>query len=159
MNAPMIFTVVFLIYLAVTANLEWRNLILGALVALIATALTPSRRRPLRWRRLPGAVLALARYLAILGKDLVLGGYQTARIVLDPKLPLRPGVAAIPSGCESELATALSAHAITLAPGEMVIEIDEQGVMYTHMLDTSQAAESVAEAQRLRRDLLRKIFE
>ena len=56
------------------------------------------------------------------------------------------------------MATALSAHAITLAPGEMVVEIGEGGVMYTHTLDASQAADYVAEAQDLRRELLRKIF-
>jgi hypothetical protein len=40
----------------------------------------------------------------------------------------------------------------------MVIEIGEGGVMYTHALDATQATEYVAEAQRLRLELLRKIF-
>lgn len=157
--APLITIPVFLIYLAITANLEWRNLVLGLVIALGATVLARPRRRPIRWRRLPAAFLATLRYLTLLGLDLIKGGYQTARIVLDPKLPLLPGVVAIPSGCESELATALSAHAITLAPGEMVVEIDQNGFMYTHMLDVSHAADYVAEAQQMRRELLRKIFE
>jgi len=78
--------------------------------------------------------------------------------VLDPRLPVRPGVIAIPSGTESEWATALSAHAITLSPGAMVMEIGEDGVMYTHTLDADNADESTAELQRLRRNLLERIL-
>jgi multicomponent Na+:H+ antiporter subunit E len=107
---------------------------------------------------MPWALLALGRYLYIVVLDVVKGGLVTARLVLDPALPIKPGIIAIPSGCDSELATALSAHAITLAPGEMVVEIGEDGVMYTHVLDATQAAGYVAEAQYLRRELLRKIF-
>jgi hypothetical protein len=40
----------------------------------------------------------------------------------------------------------------------MVVEIGPRGVMYTHALDATHAAEYVVEAQRLRRELLRKIF-
>jgi multicomponent Na+:H+ antiporter subunit E len=78
--------------------------------------------------------------------------------VLNPRLPLRQGIIAIPSGCQSELGTALSAHAITLTPGEMVVEIDADGVMYTHALDVSAAETAVLDAQTQRRDLLAKIF-
>jgi multicomponent Na+:H+ antiporter subunit E len=117
----------WLVYLALTANLELANLALGLLIAVALTALLRPPRGTFELRRLPAALLALVRYI-------------------------------IPSGCDSELATALSAHAITLAPGEMVVEIGEGGIMYTHTLDVTQAAEYVAEAQQLRRELLRKIF-
>ena len=107
---------------------------------------------------MPGASWALARYVVVVAKDVIQGGLQVARLVLDPKLPVKPGIIAIPSGTESEWATALSAHAITLSPGAMVIEIGEHGVMYTHTLDVDQADESTADMQRLRRDLLEKIL-
>lgn len=148
----------WLVYLALTSNLEWSNLIVGLLIAAGLTALMRPPRGAIELRRLPTALLALGRYLFVVAYDAIRSGLVAARIVLDPKLPVKPGIIAIPSGCKSELDTALSAHAITLAPGEMVVEIDEEGVMYTHALDATQAAEYVAEAQNLRRDLLRKIF-
>jgi hypothetical protein len=40
----------------------------------------------------------------------------------------------------------------------MVVEISDDGVMYTHTLDITHAADYVADAQRLRRELLRDIF-
>jgi multisubunit Na+/H+ antiporter MnhE subunit len=65
---------------------------------------------------------------------------------------------AIPVKCESDLNRALSAHAITLTPGEMVVEVAEDGTMYTHMLDATDADEHVREAQELRETMLNKIF-
>jgi len=40
----------------------------------------------------------------------------------------------------------------------MVVEISDDGVMYTHTLDVTHATEYVADAQRMRRELLGKIF-
>jgi multicomponent Na+:H+ antiporter subunit E len=77
---------------------------------------------------------------------------------LNPKLPIRPGIIAIDSGCSSELGAALSAHALSITPGELVIGIDDEGVMYTHCLDATHSAEYTAQAQAMRRDLLSKIF-
>jgi multicomponent Na+:H+ antiporter subunit E len=148
----------WLVYLALTANLEAANLVLGLLIAVGLTWLLQPNPLRIELRRLPSALLALGRYAIVVAWDVVKSGLGVARLLLDPALPIKPGIITIPSGCESELATALSAHAITLAPGEMVIEIGEDGMMYVHALDATRSAEYVAEAQRLRSSLLRKIF-
>jgi len=116
------------------------------------------QRLPTDWRRLPSSVLALVRYLVKLVFDVIASGIQVARIVMDPALPIKPGIVSIHSECESEMGTALSAHAITLAPGEMVVEMDEKGVMYTSCLDTTNSEKYVEDAQKIRKDLLQKIF-
>ena len=148
----------WLVYLALTANPEPGNLVLGLLVATGLTLLLRPPRGTLEIRRLPRAMAALGRYLLVVFFDAIKSGLVAARLVLDPALPVKPGIIAIPSDCDSELATALSAHAITLAPGEMVIEIGKDGTMYAHALDATRAAEYVEEAQELRRKLLREIF-
>lgn len=150
--------ILLVIYLALTANLQLSNIVLGVLVAGIATALLRPQPGRMNLRRLPAASWAIVRYVAILASDVVRSGVTVARIVLDPKLPIRPGIVAIPSGCNSELGAALSAHALSITPGELVIGIDEAGVLYTHCLDVTHAAEYAAEAQAMRRDLLSKIF-
>lgn len=149
---------VWLVYLALTENLELSNLVLGLLVAAGLTRLMQPPRAEFALRRLPRAVVAIGRYLSVVILDVVRSGIGAARIVLDPALPIKPGIITIPSGIDSELATALSAHAITLAPGEMVVEIGDDGTMYTHALDATRAAEYVADAQEMRRALLREIF-
>jgi multicomponent Na+:H+ antiporter subunit E len=150
--------ILWLVYLALTANLEASNLVLGLLIASGLTLLVQPRRRRIDLRRIPRAMLALVQYIVIVVYDVIKSGLAMARVILDPALPIKPGIIAIPSGCSSELATALSAHSISLAPGEMVVEISDDGVMYTHTLDITRAADYVADAQRLRRELLRDIF-
>ena len=148
----------WLVYLALTANLELGNVVLGLLVATGLTLLLRPPRGTFELRQLPVALAALGRYLFVVFLDAIKSGLVAARLVLDPALPVKPGIIAIPSDCDSELATALSAHAITLAPGEMVVEIGKDGTMYAHALDATRAAEYVEEAQALRRELLREIF-
>lgn len=147
------------IYLALTANLELSNIITGGLVALGVAMLLRPVVNPIGVRQLPGAVWALVQYLGLLLIELIVSGLQVARIVLSPSLPIKPGIVAIPAGTDSELATALSAHAISVTPGELVVEIGDDGVMYTHCLDASQPEEVRLAAQQQRRDLLRRIIQ
>jgi multicomponent Na+:H+ antiporter subunit E len=146
-------------YLALTANLEWLNVMAGVIIAIIVVLLIRPQPHKVAWNQVPRQALALGRYILILIYDLVYSGIQVARIVLDPALPIKPGIIAIPSKCRSEMAAALNAHAITLTPGESVIEMSEDGVMYTHCLDAARSEEVVDQAQTLRVDLLENIFE
>jgi multicomponent Na+:H+ antiporter subunit E len=148
----------WLVYLALTANLQVSNLILGAVIVVILTVLARPATPTLIWRHLPGALVAAVRYLWVVIVDVIGGGLTVARIVLDPKLPVRPGIIAIPTGLDSEIGVALNAHATTLAPGELVIEIDKEGVMYAHVLDATHPGDVVAGARRLQRELLSRIL-
>ncbi len=147
-----------LAYLALTSNLEAANIVVGLLLAVSVVLLVRPARRPLAPRNIPESVGALVRYLAHLIRNLVVSGIQVARIVLSPTLPIRPGIVTIPTRTETDLGVALSAHAITLAPGEIVVEIDDEHNMYTHCLDATHAEEYVTEAQEMRHELLNKIF-
>lgn len=149
---------IWLFYLLLTTDLRPGNLLLGWLPALVIAALVRPPERPIDWRRLPGALWAAVRYLGVLLVDLILSGIQVAGIVLRPRIAVESGIIAIPSDCESKLGTALSAHAITLTPGTVVVEIDAAGVMYTHCLEIADADKQLAAAQRLRRQLLSRIF-
>ena len=146
------------VYLELSSNFELSNIIVGLMIVTGITKLIRPQRFSIDWRRLPSSVSALVLYLVILVYDVIASGIQVARIVLDPALPIKPGIVAIPSQCDSEMGTALSAHAITLAPGEMVVEMDEKGVMYTSCLDTTNAEKYTEDAQRMRKNLLQKIF-
>lgn len=147
-----------IIYLALTSNLELSNVLLGMVVALAVALLIGPQRHPYELRRLPAALLATGQYVLILLVDIMKNGLQVARIVLTPSLPIKPGIISIPSHCDTELGTALSAHAITVSPGELVVEVGEDGTMYTHCLDATDSDVKAAEAQKMRVNLLRKIF-
>lgn len=145
------------VYLALTGNPQLSNVIMGLIVGTAVILLLKPEKRPVRLGRLSPALWAGTRYIFILFYDLVVSGIQVARIVLDPALPIKQGNIRIPTRCQSDLAQALSAHAITLTPGEMVVEMTDKGVMYTHTLDATHAEENIAEAQQMRDELLNKI--
>lgn len=151
--------VITTIYVFLTSNLEWLNIVFGILIAMGITALVKPQLEPFSWRKTPAAIFAMIQYLAVLVYDIIQGGIVVAKLALSPTLDIKPAIISIPSGCETELAKALSAHAISISPGELVIEIDENGVMYTHVLDVTKSVEYREQAQRMRRELLRKIFE
>ena len=150
-----------LVYLVLTSNFALNNIVVGVVVAVIVVLLLGSKPKAeaVTWNRLPTAVLASIKYIIRLMVDLLISGIQVARIVLSPKMPINPGIVAIPTECESDLSRALSAHAITLTSGEMVVEIAKDGTMYTHMLDVTDADEHVVQAQEMRDTMLKKIFE
>lgn len=149
------------IYLALTSNLQPLNIlmavIIGAGVALLLGQ--PTERRSTR-RTFPGSIVAGIRYLGVLIYDLGASGVQTARLLLSPSLPIQQAIIDIPSRCESELGAALSAHSITLTPGELVVEMapTPRNDLYTHVLEADKAESYVHDAQAMRRELLDQIF-
>lgn len=145
-------------YLTMTSNLEPANVVVGLLLAVGVMRLVRPRPMALHSQNVVGSLWALVRYLTQLAGDLVVSGLQVARMVLSPVIPIRPGIIAIPAQTRSELGVALSAHAITLTPGELVVEMDEEQVMYTHCLDATHSAEYIQDAVDMRRDLLDQIF-
>ena len=147
-----------LFYLGITSNLEISNIIAGLLIASGITLLLGLKSKPFRWRELPIVLFALGKYILILAYDLIKSGFQVASIVLSRSIPLQQGITALPIKVESEIGEALSAHAISLTPGELVIEMDDEGVLYTHCLDATRTDSYIQDAQEMREDLLDKIF-
>lgn len=147
-----------LVYLALTSNLELSNIVVALLLATGVVVLVRPTPRPTELRRFGRSMVALARYIVNLIHDLTVSGIQVARIVLSPSLPIRPGIIAIPAETETDLGLALITHAVTLTPGELVIEIDDDHLMYTHALDATRAEAHVKEALELQHELLRDIF-
>ncbi len=148
-----------LLFLALTENVELSNIVLGVLIGILVAVILKPAPEDLSIRRLPMALFSLARYTAWLAVDIIRNGIRVARIVLDPKLPIRPGILAIKSDMKTELGIALNAHAITVTPGEQVVEIGDDGTLYTHCLDVVASAEDAEAAQRTRRRLMEGIFE
>lgn len=150
-----------IVYLALTSNLEPLNILVGALIGVGVTALMGrSAERRIGMGTFPRSIWASIRYVGVLVYDLAASGVQIARLVLSPSLPVQTAIIDIPSRCQSELGAALSAHAITVTPGELVVEMapSPRHDMYTHVLEADKAQTYVHDAQTMRRGLLDEIF-
>lgn len=150
---------IWITYILLTGNLEISNLVVGLIIGWSISILVRPQRMAIHWQKFPRALLASIQYLVILIWDLLKSGIQVSRIIINPKLPIDPGIVMIDAGCQGETGTALSAHALTLTPGEIVLEMDDEGHLYTHCLDVKETAKVAGEAQALRKELLSRIFE
>jgi len=134
---------------AVTALLVSR---LGHYLVLLPPAVGRSRTRPLRgiaWRRLPGYVPWLAWQIA-------LSSVQVAWVVFDPRLPIEPTVVRLPSGLPHTLARLTLAHSITLTPGTVTLDVEEDDdTLVVHALTRESAAEVAAGEMR---QAVRRLF-
>ena len=148
----------FVAYMALTQNLQVSNWVVGLAVSTAIAVLMKPNAATLRPSQWPIALWALVRHTVLLLIDVVKCGITVARIVLDPKLPVKSGIVAVQPHSTNPAVIALSAHAITITPGEQVIEIGKDGTMYTHCLDADSSGQSAAGGQQARLKLLRQIF-
>ncbi len=152
------FVLVFM-YLALSANLQFSNLILGFVIAAGILSLLRIPRRHFKWKRLPPAFVALVKFIGMLLYNVTRSGVQMVLIILHPKMPIKSGIVAIPAGCQSEIGQAISAHAISLPPGELFMELDEDGTMYIHSLDVYLTEKQAGAAQKIQGDMLKRILD
>lgn len=124
-----------ILWLLLTGTLDAQELVAGALVSAVVGALAYSRSGILggiRWSfALPGAVLI---YLWVFSIALFHSNIDVARRVLSPSLPLRPGVVQVRTGLTSALGRLLLANSITLTPGTLTIDVEDD-LLTIHWID------------------------
>ncbi|MFZ5810310.1 MAG: Na+/H+ antiporter subunit E [Chloroflexota bacterium] len=145
-----------LLYLLITADWDIPNISMSILVGVVLVVLIKPVRNQLSIRQLPAWLMSVLKYVVLLIWDIWMNGIVVAKIVLSREIRIRPGILAIPTECENELARALSIHALTVTPGECVIFGDKE-YFYVHTLDLTHPDQVAYSAHRLREELLCKI--
>jgi multicomponent Na+:H+ antiporter subunit E len=137
------------LWMIVTANISLGSFTVGFLIGVAVLLLVHSDSKVFHWRRLPGQVIAFAIYIITLARDVVLSSVDVAWRVLQPQMPLNPGIIAISTQDtdEDEVVAAFSAHGITLTPGELVLDFDGSRTMYVHCLDVDASTQNGPPAQ------------
>jgi multicomponent Na+:H+ antiporter subunit E len=151
--------VIAIVWMLITSRLNIESFLVGLVFGLLISLLSP-RRIDINGRQLPRQVFALVVYTLILARDIVLSGLDVARRVLSPTMPLNPGIIAVETQDEarSPLVAALSADVITLTPGELVVEIEDNHILYVHCLDVERSSKHAAKQQTQRLKLLLRIL-
>jgi multicomponent Na+:H+ antiporter subunit E len=72
-------------------------------------------------------------YLPYLIFYIILANFDVAYRVLNPNLPIAPGIVKVKTTLKSELAKTILANSITLTPGTLTVEIDEDDY-YVHWI-------------------------
>ncbi len=83
-------------------------------------------------RRLGYAVIYAFRFT----KELALANYQVAKLVLSPRMPIKPGFVSIPLSARTDFEITSFANSITLTPGTISVHIpDDRHAIVIHALD------------------------
>jgi multicomponent Na+:H+ antiporter subunit E len=101
-------------------------------VALLASASSLALLPPPRWRF---RWLAAPRFLGFFLTQMFLGGFDVARRVLHPKLPLAPGLLEYRTDPKYDAALLLLSSSICLLPGTVSVQL-RGSVLEVHVLDT-----------------------
>lgn len=89
-------------------------------------------------------VWAVAYLLFLFLIELIKANIDVLKLVLSPKLTLRPGIFALETELKSDWEVTLLSNLITLTPGTLVIDIsDDNKTLYIHAIDISEVSEAV----------------
>lgn len=147
------------LWMAIASNISLGAFAVGYVLGMALLTMLQVSHVRVDYRRLPDQALALAVYSVTLARDILLSSVDVARRVLDPKLPLNPGIIKVSTQDEreSDYVAAFSAHGITITPGELVVDFDGGQTMLVHCLDTEASRANAEKAQARRLRLLRRI--
>ena len=148
-NPVILFATLMLFWLMLVNSLAPDTLLIGALVSLIIALLYRdglSFFTEFRWT--PKANVAGVAYYAYFFRQLVRSNLRLAAIVVDPALPIEPGILKVRTGLESRMGRLMLANSITLTPGTLTVEVDGEW-LYVHCVtlgetDTESATREIA---------------
>ncbi|MBI5788449.1 MAG: Na+/H+ antiporter subunit E [Candidatus Schekmanbacteria bacterium] len=125
----------FIFWLTLGLDVNLSGIILGIIVAVTVAAFTWSLIDewlvPLKWRH--AIVWRLGLYVARRLKYIIHANIDLAERLLDPKLPINPAVICLKHDLQNPLARAILANTVSLTPGTLTVEIDENDI-YIHFL-------------------------
>ncbi len=149
LNSLRLFAILFLFWLLLNGNLAFDTLLIGALVALVITYFFSDGLSFLSdFRFTPQAVVATFQYFGYFFKELIKSNIKLAAIVIDPALPINPGIVKVHTNLKTKMGRLLLANSITLTPGTLTVEMEGEW-LYVHWVnmdtaDTEQATKTIA---------------
>ncbi|MBK1646296.1 sodium:proton antiporter [Thiocapsa imhoffii] len=124
--------VLFVVWLGLTLSLHPQELIAGLLICgAIVWLAVPAAQGHRPWN-----LWGLIRYLPVFLKNLILANMDVARRVLDPTLPINPGIIRIQTDLREPHQRLLLANSITLTPGTVTLDLDGDD-LYVHWIDVA----------------------
>lgn len=131
---------IFAFWLVISASLAPADLLLGAA---LSTALGAWSVQFL-WageapQVSPRQLLGLLRYLLGFSVQVFRSAVHVARVVADPRLPIRPRLITCRTGLRREISRVAFAHSVSLTPGTLTVDMDG-GNFLVHCLDDQSAA-------------------
>jgi len=168
-----LFILALLIWSFLTWPLDYQHLLIGILVSGFVSFMTgdmfvnpaPLQRcgvkRPHVFKRV-SRYLWFLYYIPLFIWECIKANIDVAYRVTHPDLPINPGIVKVKTTLKSDTALTFLANSITLTPGTMSVDIDEEnGFLYIHWIDVKDKDIKIATEiiVKIFEDVLRRIFE
>ncbi len=159
--------ILFILALLIWTFLTWppdpQHLIIGTLVSAFVAFMTGDMfvKRPHRFKQF-SRYLWFLYYIPLFIWECIKANIDVAYRVAHPDLPINPGIVKVKTTLKSDTGLTFLANSITLTPGTMSVDIDEEnGFLYIHWIDVKdkdiqKATEIIVKTFE---DVLRRIFE
>ena len=146
------------LWMVLWGMLSWLSLLSGILVAFVVSLVFYLPPVELGGRLNPfWGIVFLVRFLL----DLVVASLQVAWLVVRPRGVVENAVIAAPLQTRSDFIMTLTATALSLVPGSIVLEVDrEQSILYLHVIDAGTAEQTDrfrAKVRRVERGIVRAV--
>ena len=109
----------------------WAGLAVSALVALFTLKMEPVLGDV---KLTPKSLVYSVIYLFVFLKELIVSNLDVARRVVDPKLPIKPGIVKVKTKLNSRIGRTILANSITLTPGTLTVDIKDE-YLYIHWIE------------------------
>jgi len=136
----------FIIWVALTLSFSNQELITGFVVSFtIAYIYTTNYKSIDEFKFRP---IVYLQYLIVFIKNLVLSNIDVAKRVIDPKLPINPGIVEIKTNLKEDYKKLILANSITLTPGTITMDVKDDS-LFIHWIDVTttdiaKASEEIA---------------
>ena len=155
--------IVSMIVWVLLTGFDWQHLVTGVVVCLLVAITMGSMftEHPAKftgWKRYAWFLW----YLLVFGWECIKANIDVAIMVMDPKLPINPGIVKVKTILKTETAITFLANSITLTPGTFVVDLDkDKGFLYIHWLnvktqDIDEATEIIVKPFE---KILKEVFE
>lgn len=126
-----IFLILLFFWFLISASLDWQHIFTGIflsfLLVMIWNILTLNEhgRTFITWRQIKITI----RYFIFLLIEIVKANFIVASIVLNPKLPISPGLIVLKVTLKRDLPRVIYANSITMTPGTISVDLDEDRLL------------------------------
>ncbi|KPK97781.1 MAG: hypothetical protein AMJ95_07245 [Omnitrophica WOR_2 bacterium SM23_72] len=158
-----LFLIGFVVWMLLTWPFDLQHVIIGVFVSALAAFLAGDlfTRRPHHFAHLH-RYLWFGYYVILFFWECFKANIDVALRVLNPKLPINPGIVKVKTKLKSDTALTFLANSITLTPGTFCVDIKpEEGILYIHWIDVKST--DMEKATQLIVDrfehILKRIFE
>lgn len=157
------FVVSLLLWLLLSFSLDIQHLAMGVFISLVVAFMmgdmfTGEAHKWFQVRR----YFWFLTYIFLFIWECIKANIDVALRVLNPRLPIKPGIVRIKTSLQTETALTFLANSITLTPGTISVDVNkEKGIIYIHWIDVK--TEDIDEATRIISSrferILKEVFE